>query len=359
MLGTPTRSHELEARVWSPPKPAKTDGHKVVNLALQGGGSHGAFSWGVLDRLLEEKQLTIEGITATSAGAVNAVVLAHGLTSDGNEEARSALRDFWQGISAAASHGVFQPSLIDKMNGNFGLEHSPGYILMGAFSCFASPYQLNPFDYNPLKSLLEDIVDFARLRERPAVKLFVCATNARTGKLKIFKGDELRADHLLASTCLPLLMRAVEIDGEHFWDGGFAGNPAVFPVIYRCEARDVIMVNLTPTERPHIPTTSHELMNRMQEISLNSSFMGEMRSLALITKLIDDGRLVGGKRMLMHLIDAEDVIREFPGSSRLNGDWDFLLHLHDIGRQRADQWLASNFDNLGVRSTVDLRAKYF
>jgi NTE family protein len=359
MHGTLTQSLKLERRVPSRPKPGKTGREKVVNLALQGGGSHGAFTWGVLDRLLEEKRLTIEGITATSAGAVNAVLVAHGLATGGNEEARSALRNFWQRISAAASHGVFQPSLIDKMNGNFGLEHSPGYLLMGALSCFASPYQLNPFDYNPLKNLLEEIVDFARLREQPVVKLFLCATNARTGKPKIFKGDELQLDHVLASACLPLLTRAVEIDGEHFWDGGFAGNPAIFPVIYRCEAPDVIMVHLTPTERPDLPTTSYEIINRMQEISLNSSFMGEMRSLALITKLIDDGRVAGGKRMLMHLIDAEDVIREFPGSSRLNCDWDFLLHLHDIGRQRADQWLASNFDNLGVRSTVDLRAKYF
>jgi NTE family protein len=354
-----SRSHELESRSWSPPKSTKAGGQKVVNLALQGGGSHGAFTWGVLDRLLEEKRLTIEGITATSAGAVNAVVLAHGLAGGGKEEARSALRDFWRRMSAAASHGVLQPSLIDRMNGNFGLENSPGYILMSALSYFASPYQLNPFDYNPIKSLIEEMVDFERLRERPGIKLFLCATNARTGKPKVFSSDGLRVDHVLASTCLPLLMRAVEIDGEHYWDGGFAGNPAIFPVVYRCEARDVIMVHLTPTERPEIPTTSNEIMNRMQEISLNSSFMGEMRTIALATKLIDEGRLAGGKRMLMHLIDAEDVIREFPGSSRLNGDWQFLLHLQSIGRRRADQWLASNFDSLGVRSTVDLRAKYF
>jgi NTE family protein len=349
----------MEPRVWSPPKPTDTCRPKVVNLALQGGGSHGAFTWGVLDRLLEEKQLIIEGITATSAGAVNAVLLAYGLATGGNEEARDTLRHFWQRMSTAASLGVLQSSLIDRMSGNFGLEHSPGYILMGALSYFASPYQFNPLNYNPLKTLLEEFVDFARLRERPAVKLFVCATNARTGKLKVFTGREIRSDHVLASTCLPLMMRAVEIDGEHFWDGGFAGNPAIFPVIFRCEARDIIMVHLTPTERPEIPTTSHEIMNRMQEISLNSSFMGEMRSLAIVTKLIDEGRLVGGKRMLMHLIDAEDVIRKFPGSSRLNADWGFVAHLHGVGRQRADQWLASNFDDLGVRSTVDLRAKYF
>ena len=359
MHGTHSRSLELETRLRPKPKPTESTGQRVVNLALQGGGSHGAFTWGVLDRLLEEKQLAIEGITATSAGAVNAVVLAHGLAVAGREGARNALRLFWQRMSETASHGIFQPSLIDKMAANFGLEHSPGYIFMDVLSYFSSPYQFNPFNYNPLKSLLEEIVDFERLRRQPAVKLFLCATNARTGKLKVFNGEEVRSNHVIASTCLPLMMHAVEVDGEYYWDGGFVGNPTIFPLIYGCEARDVIMVHLTPTERPNLPVSSRAIMNRMQEISFNSSLIREMRAVAFVTKLIEDGRLADGKRILIHLIEAEDVIRELPGSSRLNGDWDFLSHLREIGRQRADQWLATNFNHLGVESTINLREKYF
>jgi NTE family protein len=338
---------------------SKTAGQKVINLALQGGGTHGAFTWGVLDRLLEEDQLLIEGITATSAGAVNAVALAYGLGAGGRGEARKALRNLWRKTSVELSHSPFQPSLFDKMTANFGLEHSPGYVFMEALGYYSSPYQCNPFNYNPLKKLLEEVVDFEHLRAQRRVKLFLCATNARTGKLRVFNGVEITPDHVLASSCLPLLMHAVEIDGEHYWDGGFAGNPAIFPVIYECDARDVVMINLTPVERPELPTDSRAIMNRMQEISFNSSLIREMRAVAFVTKLIDDGKWADGKRMLIHSIEGEDVTRELPGSSRLNGDWNFLSHLFELGRERADIWLAANFAHLGNESTVDLQAKYF
>lgn len=334
-------------------------GQKVVNLGLQGGGSHGAFTWGVLDRLLEEERLAFEGITASSAGAVNAVVLAHGLTVGGRQEARNSLRAFWKKMSEATSHGLMQPSLFDKLGGKFGLDHSPGYLFMDAVSYFTSPYFYNPLNYHPLRSVLAEIVDFDRLRRRPAVKLFLCATNVRTGKVKVFKADELGPDHVLASTCLPLLMHAVEIDGEVYWDGGFSGNPAIFPLVYECETRDVVMVHLTPAERPEVPLTSHAIMNRMQEIGFNAALIREMRAVAFVNRRIDDGTMADGKRMLIHVIEAEDVIREFPGSSRLNNDWDFLCHLFEIGRERGDQWLKANFDRLGTESTVDLDEKYF
>jgi NTE family protein len=332
---------------------------KVINLALQGGGSHGAFTWGVLDRLLQDRRLSFEGISASSAGSVNAAVLAHGLTVGGREEARAALRHFWKRMSEASSNGLLQPSLLDKMKGSFGLEYSPGYLFMNVLSYFTSPYFYNPTNYSPLRDVLVEIVDFARLRRSSAVKLFLCATNVRTGKVKVFKAAELSPDHVLASTCLPLLMHAVEIDGEVYWDGGFSGNPAIFPLVYECEARDVVMVHLTPAERPEVPLASHAIMNRMQEIGFNAALIREMRAVAFVTKLIDEGRLADAKRMLIHLIEAEDVIRHFPGSSRLNNDWDFLLYLHQVGRERADEWLAENFDGLGKRSTVDLEAKYF
>jgi NTE family protein len=345
----------------SPKVPARSPVRiaKIVNLALQGGGSHGAFTWGVLDRLLEEDRVSFEGITASSAGAVNAVVLAHGLASGGREEARQALKLFWQRWSKTASNAMLQPSLIDRASGKFGLENSPGYLFMDALSYFTSPYLYNPLNHNPLRNLLEDAIDFERLRQQSAVKLFLCATNVRTGKVKVFKAEELSPNHVLASTCLPLLMHAVEIDGECYWDGGFSGNPAVFPLIYGCEARDVVMVHLTPAERPEVPVTSHAIMNRMQEIGFNAALIREMRAVAFVTKLIDEGRLTDGKRMLIHVIEAEDVIRQFPGSSRLNNDWEFLSHLYEIGRARAGKWLAANFKRLGVESTVDLEEKYF
>ena len=332
---------------------------KTVNLGLQGGGSHGAFTWGVLDRLLEDDRLSFEGITASSAGAVNAVVLAHGLASGGRDAAREALWHFWKRMSEKTSHGMLQPSLIDKVSGNFGLEHSPGYLMVNVMSYFTSPYLFNPLNLNPLRTVLEEIVDFERLRRQPAVKLFLCATNVRNGKVKIFKTEELGPNHVLASSCLPLLMHTVEIDGEAYWDGGFSGNPAIFPLVYECNSRDVVMVHLTPAERPEVPFTSHDIMNRMQEIGFNAALIREMRAVAFINKRLGEGKMAEGKEMLIHVIEAEDVIREFPGSSRLNNSWDFLSHLYDVGRKRADTWLTDNFAQLGEASTVDLEEKYF
>lgn len=341
------------------PEPAATAGKKVVNLALQGGGSHGAFTWGVLDRLLEEKGLEFEGITATSAGAVNAVVLADGLAAGGREGARDALRLYWQKVSDASSRGIFAPSASDKANSDFGLERSPGFLFIESLTYFASPYQMNPYNYNPIRDLLAEAINFERVRQQQVVKLFICATNVQTAKAKIFVGKELGVGHLLASACLPMMMHAVEVDGEYYWDGSYAGNPAIFPLVYDCQARDIIMVHITPAERPGVPTTSPAIMNRTQEISFNTSLIREMRMIAFLNKLIDNDRVSGAKRMLMHLIEAEDLIRGFSWSSRLNGDWDFLMHLHEMGRERADEWLMVNFDHLGKQSTVDLEAKYF
>jgi len=333
-------------------------GQKTVNLALQGVGSHGAFTWGVLDRLLEDERLLFEGISATSAGAVNAVLLAFGLASAGREGARKALGAYWRRLSALTSASIFQPSPFDRFTGSFGLDYSPGYAFVDMLSHFYSPYVLNPTNYNPFKTLLEEVVDFELLRRQQAVKIFLCATNVRSGKVKIFSSDELRADHVVASSCQPLMMHAVEIDGEHYWDGGFMGNPAIFPVIYACRARDIVLVHLTPTERPEFPTTSRAILSRMQEVTFNSTLMREMRAVAFVTKLIDDGHLIGAKRMLIHSIDGEDVIGNLPNSSKLNGDWDFLQHLFNIGRQRAAEWLKTHFDRLGVETTVDLKSKY-
>jgi NTE family protein len=331
---------------------------KSINLALQGGGSHGAFTWGVLDRFLEEDQLTIDGISATSAGSINAVVLASGLAVGGRAEAKRTLKHFWQRLSAMAASSILQPSIVDKMMGNFGLDYSAGYLLTKMLCQLLSPYQFNPFNFNPLKDLLEETVDFRRIRQQTAVKLFLCATNVQSCKVEIFCGRELTADHVLASSCLPFLMHAVEIAGERYWDGGFIANPALFPLIYECEARDIILVHVTPSQRPGFPVTANSILSRMQEVSLNSSLMREMRAVAYVNKWIDQGKMTGGKQILVHAINAEDVISGLPHSSKLNGDWDFLMYLHDIGRRRTADWLASNFDRLGVDSSIDLQTNY-
>ena len=332
---------------------------KVVNLALQGGGSHGAFTWGVLDRLLEEEALHFEGITGTSAGAVNAVVLADGLAAGGREGARNALRAYWQKVSALFARGIFRPSLIDKGSPDFGLEHSPGFRFFEPMIYFASPYQANPFNHNPFSDLLAEAINFERVRQQTEVKLFLCATNVQTAKVKIFAGKELRVEHVLASTCLPLLMQAVEVDGEYYWDGSYAGNPAIFPLVYDCDSRDILMVHITPAERPGVPTTSPAIINRMQEISFNTSLIREMRTISSLNKLVEQGRMGGGKLMLVHVIEAEEFITAFSWSSRLNADWDFLLHLHNMGRARADQWLEVNFNQLGIEIDCGSRHQIF
>jgi NTE family protein len=333
---------------------------KPVNLALQGGGAHGAFAWGVLDRLLEEEGLAIEGISATSAGAMNAAVLAHGMTAGGRPGARDALRLFWQRISDAARLGPLQPSPWDRLTHNHGLQNSPAFLWMDLLTRIASPYQFNRWNYNPLRDVLLSVVDFDRLRRKSTVKLFLSATNVRTCKVRIFECAEITADAVLASACLPFMFQAVEIDGEHYWDGGYMGNPAIFPLIYNCVSEDVVVVHINPINRPDVPTTATDIMNRINEISFNSSLMREMRAIAFVSKLMDDGKLVDAsmKRMRMHAIEAEDVMQGLGVASKLNADWEFLTHLRDIGRRRADAWLAANLDRVGAESTVDVRSRY-
>jgi NTE family protein len=333
---------------------------KLANLALQGGGAHGAFTWGVLDRLLEEPRFEIDGVSATSAGAVNAVVLAHGLTVGGRAGARNALADFWQRIARTAKSSFLQPWWYDRLTQNHGLEHSPGYLFFDLLSRVFSPYQINPFNYDPMRAILDETIDFERLRRKCAIKLFLCATNVRTGKVRVFTNEEMGASRVLASACLPLFCQAVEIDGEHFWDGGYMGNPALFPLIYDCQSRDIIVIHINPTNRADIPKTAPEIINRINEISFNSSLFREMRAIAFVTNLIDDGRISDGslKRMLIHAIDADDVMQQLGASSKFNADWEFLIHLHDIGRERAGIWLKAHLDMIGIESTVDIRAKY-
>jgi NTE family protein len=334
---------------------------KTLNLALQGGGAHGAFTWGVLDRLLEDERVEIEGVSATSAGAVNAAVLAHGYLDGGRAGSRAALTDFWRRISESARSGPLQPSWFDRSLRNFGLDYSPVFTMLDMMSRLFGPYDLNPLNINPLKDVLEDMVDFPRLRAEPlSIKLFLSATNVRTGKVKVFRKDELCAEAVMASACLPFMFQAVELNGEHYWDGGYMGNPAIYPLIYHCDSRDVVIVHINPLERPDVPRSAKEIMNRVNEISFNSSLMREMRAIIFVGDLIESGVIDSNrmKRMLIHSISADKVMLRLSVNSRLNADWEFLQHLKEIGRSYADEWLAENYQHLGVKSSVDIREQY-
>ena len=333
---------------------------RTVNLALQGGGAHGAFAWGVLDRLLEDERIAFEGVSATSAGAMNAAVLAYGLTEGGRHGARKALANFWRRVSHGALLSPLQPTAWDHLTHDHSLKHNPAFLVFDVITRLLSPYQFNPGNYHPLRGILEECVDFDRLRRGSAVKLFLSATNVRSGKVKIFENAELSVDAVLASGCLPFLFQAVEIDGEAYWDGGYMGNPAMFPLIYGCQSRDVVIVHINPIEREEVPRDARDIMNRINEISFNSSLMREMRAIAFVTRLIDDGALCDGsvKRMLIHSIEGEGFMRGLGVASKLNPDWEFLTHLHDVGWERADAWLREHFDRLGQDSTVDIRSRY-
>ncbi|MFZ5931514.1 MAG: patatin-like phospholipase family protein [Pseudomonadota bacterium] len=334
---------------------------KPVNLALQGGGAHGAFTWGVLDRLCEEPRISIEGISATSAGAMNGAVFASGLAKDGREGARTALEAYWKRVARAGESSPLRPSVFDRLFGFTSPDQSPAFMAFDLMTRVLSPYQFNPLNLNPLRAVLQQSVDFAALQNKACpVKLFLSATNVRTGKVKIFENGEITADAVLASSCLPFLFQAIEIDGEAYWDGGYMGNPAIFPLIYGCESHDVVIVHINPIERKKLPRTASEIMNRINEISFNSSLMREMRAVSFVTKLIDDGKLndPSFSRMLIHAIAADDMMRSLGVASKMSTEWEFLTGLRDTGRACADAWITQNFDALGNSSTVDIGAMY-
>ena len=334
---------------------------KTMNLALQGGGAHGAFTWGVLDRLLEEPKLDFEGIVATSAGAMNAAVMTYGLIEGGRDGAQKALANFWRRVSHAAAFSPIQPTPLDRLTRNRSLENSPPYILFDLVTRLMSPYQFNPLDINPLRRVLGQSMDFEALRTtRCKLKLNICATNVRTGKVKVFSNDDITCDAVMASACLPFLFRAVEIGEDAYWDGGYMGNPAIFPLIYDCESPDVLIVHINPMMRPELPRTATEIMNRVNEISFNSSLMREMRAIDFVTKLIDGGSKCSLelKRMHIHSISADDIMLGLGVASKLNADWEFLTDLRDAGRKHADEWLSAHFNHIGKQSTVDIQSTY-
>ncbi len=340
--------------------PAAGVRQKKVSLALQGGGSHGAFTWGVLDRLLEDERLEIEAISGTSAGAMNGVVVADGLARDGRDGARAALAGFWEAVGRIGRFGPIQRGPFEVATGNWNLHDTPSYIMFDWLSRFLSPYQFNPLNYNPLLETLRDTVDFDNVRACDKTRLFIAATSVRTGKVRIFENPELSPEAVMASACLPHLFQAVEIEGEAYWDGGYMGNPAIYPLIYNCQTRDVVIVQINPMTRDEIPTTPPEILDRVNEISFNSSLMREMRAIAFVTRLLEEHQVDESryKRMLIHRIEAADEMTSLGASSKMNAERDFLIHLRDLGRTNADAWLARNFDALGQESTIDIRADY-
>jgi NTE family protein len=333
---------------------------KHISLALQGGGAHGAFTWGVLDRLLEDERIAIDGISGTSAGAMNGAVMVQGYSEGGREGARAGLERFWRRISEAGRYSPIQRTPMDRMTGVWSLDSSPIYLMFDFMSRLMSPYQTNPSNHNPLRPILEEQIDFDRLHENHKMNLFVCATNVRTGKVKIFDCDTISVDALLASACLPFMFQAVEIDGEAYWDGGYMGNPALFPLIYKCTSADIVIVQINPIKRDAVPRTPAEILNRINEISFNATLNREVRAIAFVRKLIDAENLDTEKyrRLHMHMIESEDCMQNLGYSSKLNAEWDFLIHLREIGRAAADDWLKRNFHRIGRETTVDMAEKF-
>ena len=312
---------------------------KKINLALQGGGSHGAFGWGVMDKFLEDGRIEIEGVSGTSAGSMNAVVYAYGKLK-GNDGAREALHNFWKAISDAG-----QRFAMPKMPWDTGSaqKENPMQALMKSMMSVLSPYQMNPMNYNPLREVLEQQVDFEELENsQSATKLFICATNVRTGKVKIFNTPEVTADVVLASACLPQVFQAVEINGEHYWDGGYMGNPVLYPLFYHTESRDVVILHINPIERPGLPTTAANIANRLNEITFNSSLIKELRSVYFVQKLLDDGWIKDEHRdklkyVLIHSVRADNAMSDLSSASKMNSEWKFLTNLRDRGRALASE----------------------
>lgn len=332
---------------------ATTRPRVLVDLALQGGGSHGAFTWGVIDRLIEEPWLCIEAISGTSAGAMNAAVLADGWARGGAKGAKAALEGYWRRVSQAALFSPLQRSPLDRLMGRWSLDTSPAYLAFDLMTRVLSPASFNPLNLNPLRAILTESIDFDRLSRSP-IKLFITATSVRTGRGRIFRNAEISADVLLASACLPTMFQPVEIDGEWYWDGGYSGNPTITPLVRESDAHDTILVQINPRERADVPRTAQDVLNRLNEISFNSPLMKELRMIALLRQVSDPGHGEGARwaAMRTHRIWT-DKLSELGASSKLNAEWAFVEMLRDEGRREAETFLARHAEHLGKQSTTD------
>lgn len=336
---------------------------KTVNLALQGGGAHGAFAWGVLDYILEDGRIDIEGICATSVGSMNAVALAYGMHIGGRKGARDMLEKFWWRLQEAGQ--IYSPihhMPWDKFI-SWNMDNSPSYFLFDLVTRAFSPYQLNPMKINPLREIVEDLIDFKELRRCDSIKLFISTTHVKSGRVRVFDTQDITLDVVMASACLPHVFQAVMIDGEPYWDGGYTGNPALFPLFYKTKSRDIMIVHLNPIERAEFPDTAPEIMNRLNEISFNSSLLQEIRAIAFVKKLLEYDMLKDEyknnfKNILVHSIRADQALRDLSVASKFSVDWDFLVYLRDQGRAVMKVWIEENFENIGHRSSVDLNTEF-
>ncbi|MFZ0846479.1 MAG: patatin-like phospholipase family protein [Pseudolabrys sp.] len=355
---------EFLARAFGGDKADPPKGKKRVNLALQGGGAHGAFTWGVLDHLLEDGRLAVEGISGTSAGAVNAVMLADGLTRGGPEEARKRLADFWRAASLGGDLPAVQRAVTDRLFSFLPGEDSPAFNWLSSWSQFLSPYDINPLNINPLKDLIERFVDFAGLRAdgRP---IFIAATNVQTGRLHIFSREQISAEVIMASACLPAVFQAVEIDGIPYWDGGYLGNPVLYPFFRSTDTEDVLIVQINPLVRKKIPTSTHDIMNRVNEITFNSSLLSELRAIEFVNRLIDQGRLPHGngpneyRQIKVHRIVLEGLGERFAAAGKSRNDYESFELLRKLGQRAARRFLDAHYDDIGQRSSVDLKAEVY
>ncbi len=333
---------------------------KSINLALQGGGAHGAFTWGVLDQIFADGRIWIDAVSGTSAGAMNAVVAAEGMYDNGGDGARAALERFWSAVSHAGQASPLKRTPLDHLAGSWSMDMSPGYLMMDLISRVASPYDVNPLKINPLRDLVEELVNFQKVRDCKDMPIFLSATNVETGRVRVFEREEITLDVVMASACLPFLYHAVEIDGVPYWDGGYMGNPALFPFFDHSPCNDIVIVQINPVVREGTPKSAREILNRVNEITFNGSLLRELRAIDFVSRLVEDGRLTPGeyRQMRVHMIEARKAMRPLSASSKLNTEWAFLLHLRDIGRKAAARWIECHFNDLGERSTVDLREMF-
>lgn len=337
-----------------------TPKQKSIAIGMQGGGSHGAFTWGVLDYLLEDGRLNIEGASGTSAGGMNCLALAQGLAEGGREGARKSLHRYWKVLSEKSKKIGMAPTPLDNFVGGHGIRMNPLFYMMGQMTKNLSPYEWNPKNQNMLADIVKELFNFKTISDYEAFKVFLCATNVRTSKLKIFSGKEITPEAVLASACLPILFQAVNIEGDDYWDGGFIGNPAIFPLIYNCETPDILVILLTPQYRHNTPKTLNEIHWRMTELSLINTLTREMRAIQFVGSLIDNGIAdkTKIKKVNMHLIENPLVFSDLDHTSALNSDWDFLMFLFEKGRETAEKWMKKNYSGIGERSTANLAEEF-
>lgn len=343
---------------------------KTINLALQGGGAHGAFTWGVLDALLEDGRVAFDGVTATSAGAMNAVALAHGLALGDNDHARQTLETFWFEVSKAGMwsspikrNPIEIAMALNPIVPDWSLDESMAFYVFQALTKAASPYQFNPLNINPLRDVVKKVIDFEAVNACHRLNLFINATAVETGMPRVFYPGEISVDVVMASAALPFLFQAVEINGQSYWDGGYMGNPSLWPLFYKAKSRDVLIVHVNPIQRAGVPTQPYTIENRLNEITFNTSLVKEIRAIGFVKKLLREDMLKDEYKdqyrdILLHAIRTDEVMCDLSIASKFDTEWAFLLHLKGLGRAEGHKWLAAHYGDINKQDTIDLEKEY-